>query len=122
KNCDPIPTIFAWHGRNYSRGLILKAARKTASPIPAMAEKIFAAINEQSLVTMCCDVINIPSPTGHEGRMADYMRSAWESMGLQVTWKEVEEGRANMIARWQGGVNGQALMSNGDVDHATYGE
>jgi len=68
----------------------LKAARKTTtSRISPVAEKIFAEIDEQSLVSMCCDVINIPSPTGHEGRMADYMRSLWASMGLQVTWQEV---------------------------------
>ncbi|HMH02174.1 MAG TPA: M20/M25/M40 family metallo-hydrolase, partial [Terriglobales bacterium] len=87
-----------------------------------MAEKIFAEIDEQSLVSMCSDVINIPSPTGHESTMADYMRSLWESMGLQVTWQEVEEGRANVIARWEGGGNGQSLMFNGHMDTSNSGE
>src|SRR5438128_2191530 len=71
---------------------------------------------------MCCDVINIPSPTGHEGRMADYIRSVWESMGLQITWQEVEEGRANVIARWEGEGNGLSLMFNGHMDTSNTGD
>jgi acetylornithine deacetylase len=101
----------------------LKAARKMSTiRTPPLAEKILAEIDEQSLVSMCCDVINIPSPTGHEGRMAEYMRSVWESMGLQVTWQEVEEGRANVIARWEGDGNGPSLMFNGHMDTSNTGD
>ena len=52
-------------------------------------------LREEEIVAMCCDVINIPSPTGEEFEMGRYMRSAFEQMGLEVTWQEVEEGRAN---------------------------
>ena len=30
---------------------------------------------------MCCDVINIPSPTGGELAMAEYMRAAFQRLG-----------------------------------------
>jgi acetylornithine deacetylase len=43
-------------------------------------------------------------------------------MGLQVTWQEVEEGRANVIARWEGDGNGQSLMFNGHMDTSNSGE
>src|SRR2546422_5912651 len=105
------------------RGLILKAARKTTDMLNSkLAEKILAEVDEKSLVSMCCDVINIPSPTGSESRMAEYMRAAWESMGLDVTWQEVEEGRANVISRWEGTGNGRCLMFNGHMDTSDTGQ
>src|SRR3989441_8470880 len=105
------------------RGLILKAARKTTDMLNSkLAERILGEVDEKSLVSMCCDVINIPSPTGNEGKMAEYMRAAWESMGLDVTWQEVEEGRANVIARWAGTGNGRCLMFNGHMDTSDTGQ
>src|SRR5438128_12049145 len=71
---------------------------------------------------MCSDVINIPSPTGHEGKMAEYMRAAWEGMDPQVTWQEIEEGRANVIAHWEGNGNGRCLMFNGHMDTSNTGQ
>ena len=101
----------------------MKAARKTTDTLNSnLAEKILAEVDEKSLVSMCCDVINIPSPTGSEGRMAEYMRAAWESMGLDVTWQEVEEGRANVISRWEGTGNGRCLMFNGHMDTSNTGQ
>ncbi len=54
--------------------------------------------------------------------MAEYMRAAWEQMGLDVTWQEVEEGRANVIARWDGAGNGPCLMFNGHMDTSNTGQ
>src|ERR1700680_2323826 len=71
---------------------------------------------------MCCDVINIPSPTGDEAKMAENMRGAWEAMRLDVTWQEVEEGRANVIARWEGTGTGRCLMFNGHMDTSNTGQ
>ena len=34
---------------------------------PKLVERILAEISEEEIVAMCCDVINIPSPTGDEG-------------------------------------------------------
>ena len=89
---------------------------------PKLARKILSHIDEKSLVQMCCDVINIPSPTGDELRMGEYMRAAWQGMGLDVSWQEVEEGRANVIGRWQGVGNGRCLMFNGHMDTSNTGQ
>ena len=43
---------------------------------PKLVERILAEVKEEEIVAMCCDVINIPSPTGDEGEMAEYMRAA----------------------------------------------
>ncbi len=88
-----------------------------------LADRIVAAVDEQQIVSMACDVVNIPSPTGDESKMGEYMRRAFESVGLTVTWQEVEEGRANVIGRWEGDGDGRAksLMFNGHMDTSNTG-
>src|SRR5690348_2977719 len=88
---------------------------------PALAERIIAEVREDEIVGMACDVINIPSPTGEELQMAQYMEGALRGLGLAVTWQEVEEGRANVVARWTGSGGGRNLMFNGHMDTSNTG-
>lgn len=87
-----------------------------------LANHILAQVDEQRLVSMCCDVVNIPSRTGHELKMAEYMRATFEQLGLEVTWQEVEEGRANVVGRWAGDGKGRDLMFNGHMDTSNSGD
>jgi len=86
-----------------------------------LAKKILAEINEEEIVAMCCDVINIPSPTGDELQMALYMQGVLQQLGLTVSWQEVEEGRANIVGRWIGSGGGKNLMFNGHMDTSNTG-
>ncbi|MBV8050405.1 MAG: M20/M25/M40 family metallo-hydrolase [Acidobacteriaceae bacterium] len=88
---------------------------------PKLAEKIVAEVREDEIVAMACDVINIPSPTGEELQMAQYMQSTLRQLGLVVAWQEVEEGRANVVARWSGCGGGRNLMFNGHMDTSNTG-
>lgn len=95
---------------------------KTATSLdPKLAERILAEVREEEIVAMSCDVINIPSPTGEELAMAEYMRSALQALGINVTWQEVEEGRANVVGRWVGVGGGKNLMFNGHMDTSNTG-
>jgi acetylornithine deacetylase len=84
-------------------------------------ERILAEIKVDDIVSMACDVINIPSPTGEELPMAQYMQGALRKLGLQVTWQEVEESRANVVGRWTGSGGGRNLMFNGHMDTSNTG-
>src|SRR5215472_10585892 len=86
-----------------------------------LVEKILAAVREEEIVTMACDVINIPSPTGEELQMAEYMQRALQQLSLIVTWQEVEDGRANVVGRWTGSGGGKNLMFNGHMDTSNTG-
>ena len=89
-----------------------------------LEERILAQVSEKELVSMACDVINIPSPTGEELEMGRYMRGAMEALGLKVAWQEVEEGRANVVGRWggpEGSGRGNSLMFNGHMDTSNSG-
>jgi acetylornithine deacetylase len=86
-----------------------------------LAEKILAQVSEEKLVALATDVINIPSPTGEELEMARYLRGAMEALGLIVSWQEVEDGRPNVIGRWEGRGGGKSLMFNGHMDTSNTG-
>jgi len=86
-----------------------------------LAKTILSQIREDEIVAMCCDVVNIPSPTGEELEMSRYMRRALEDAGLTVSWREVEEGRANVVGLWEGTGNGKSLMFNGHMDTSNSG-
>jgi acetylornithine deacetylase len=49
------------------------------------------------------------------------MRRTLEEAGLNVSWQEVEEGRANVVGLWEGSGNGKSLMFNGHMDTSNTG-
>ena len=87
----------------------------------SLAKKITEQVREDEIVAMAFDVVNIASPTGEEIEMSKYMRGALEAADLQVSWQEVEEGRANVIGRWEGSGTGKSLMFNGHMDTSNTG-
>jgi acetylornithine deacetylase len=88
---------------------------------PKLVERILAEVREDEIISMSTDVINIPSPTGEELQMAQYMQSMLQKIGLDVTWQEVEEARANVVGRWRGTGGGKNLMFNGHMDTSNTG-
>jgi acetylornithine deacetylase len=86
-----------------------------------LADRILAEVREDEIISMSSDVINIPSPTGEESQMAQYMQSALQKIGLDVTWQEVEDARANVVGRWKGTGGGKNLMFNGHMDTSNTG-
>ena len=98
------------------------ATTKRNSTLDAQTvERILAEVREEEIVAMSCDLINIPSPTGEELRMAEYMRDVLQRLSLSVTWQEVEEGRANVVGRWTGSGGGKNLMFNGHMGTSNTG-
>ncbi|MBV8205402.1 MAG: M20/M25/M40 family metallo-hydrolase [Acidobacteria bacterium] len=87
-----------------------------------LAEAILARVSESELISDCCAAIDIPSPTGNELQMAGFMRGLFQRLALEVTWQEVEEGRANVIGRWPGLGAGPNLMFNGHMDTSNTGD
>src|SRR6266852_2186967 len=81
-----------------------------------LATAILSQIREDEIVAMCCDVVNIPSPTGEELEMGRYMRKALEERGLAVSWQVVEDARAHVVGLWAGTGNGKSLMFTGHMD------
>ena len=74
------------------------------------------SVDRDRLVETATRLVNVPSFTGDEEPAARLMVELYESMGLQVQWQQVEEGRANALGTWPGAGGGKSLMFNGHLD------
>src|SRR5262249_2473305 len=68
------------------------------------------------LVETASRLVDVPSFTGDEEPAARVVVELYESLGLQVQWQQVEEGRANALGVWPGAGGGKSLMFNGHLD------
>ena len=73
-------------------------------------------IDERRLVDLALRLVSTPSFTGSEEAAAELMREELASLGLQVQWQQVEDGRANVLGTWPGAGGGPTLMFNGHLD------
>jgi acetylornithine deacetylase len=73
-------------------------------------------VDRERLVETATRLVNVPSFTGDEEPAARLMAELFESLGLQVQWQQVEEGRANALGNWPGAGGGKSLMFNGHLD------
>ena len=73
-------------------------------------------IDERRLVGWARDAVSIPSFTGEEQAMAEWVAAELSGLGSQVQVQQVEEGRANVLATRAGHRRRQALMLNGHLD------
>jgi acetylornithine deacetylase/succinyl-diaminopimelate desuccinylase-like protein len=73
-------------------------------------------IDRDRLVDLALRLVSTPSFTGSEEAAAGLMRAELASLGLQVQWQQVEDGRANVLGTWAGAGGGPTLMLNGHLD------
>ena len=73
-------------------------------------------VDRDRLVETAGRMIDVHSFTGDEQGMAELMVDLYRSLGLQVQWQQVEDGRANAIGTWSGSGGGKTLMFNGHMD------
>jgi len=74
------------------------------------------SVDRERLVQTASQLVDVPSFTGDEEAAARLMVELFESLGLQVQWQQVEEGRANALGTWPGAGGGKSLMFNGHLD------
>jgi acetylornithine deacetylase len=87
--------------------------------VAAPLEAIFAGQDRGAMVDLACDLVNIPSPTGDEGAIGDYVARRFAELGLTVSRQEVEPGRNNILARLPGTGGGPTLLFLAHFDTST---
>lgn len=75
--------------------------------------------DRDAMVQMACDLVNIPSPTGEEGAIGDYVAQRFGELGMRVSRQEIEPGRSNVIARLPGAGTGPTLLLLAHFDTST---
>jgi acetylornithine deacetylase/succinyl-diaminopimelate desuccinylase-like protein len=81
-----------------------------------MANKVLAEIDIEELAQVACDLVNIPSPTGGEKAVAEFILDWYKANGLKAIRREVEKDRPNAVGILKGQGTGLSLMFNGHLD------
>lgn len=82
----------------------------------AKADAVLAQINAEELAELGRAVTDIPSPTGEEAALADFILDWYARNGLKPIRQEVEAGRPNAVGILKGQGTGLSLMFNGHMD------
>ncbi len=77
------------------------AKRREAGP-GSVRQRIVKAVSKSRVGELTQKLVNIPSPTGREGEISDFLAQELEKIGLDVRLQEVESGRNNVIGRLPG--------------------
>ena len=74
------------------------------------------------MVDMTRDLVEIPSATGEEGNIADYVAERFRGLGMDIQLQEVEPGRNNVVARKKGDGRGKSLLFGAHFDTGMTGK
>lgn len=85
-------------------------------PIDHQATQVLARIDRDELAQLACALVDIPSPTGQERAVADFILEAIRANGLKAIRQEVEPDRPNAVGILKGEGSGLSLMFNGHMD------
>lgn len=87
---------------------------------PTAQQDVLKRIDDAELKEMMLDVVNIPSLTGDEEALGEYLARCFLDLGMEVELQEVEPTRQNVLARWRGTGGGPTVMLLGHMDTAPY--
>jgi acetylornithine deacetylase len=79
-------------------------------------QRVLSKLDRNELIRMAREIVEIPSPTGQEKAVADYIAEKFQSLGLRVQMQEVEPNRSNVICTFKGSGGGKSLMLTGHKD------
>ncbi len=80
------------------------------------AQKVLTQIDKDELARLACDLVDIPSPTGQEKRLAEFILGWYQANGLKALRQEVEVERPNAVGVLKGDGAGLSLGFNGHMD------
>src|SRR5262245_3555296 len=84
-------------------------------------QRVLNAIREDEMIAMTVDLVNLPSPTGGEAAIGNYLAGRLGELGMRVRLQEVEPGRNNVIGHLPGKQGKPTLLFSGHLDTSTTG-
>jgi len=82
----------------------------------AAVKHVLAQIDRDELAQLACDLTSIPSPTGQEQAVAEYILAWFGRSGLKSVRQDVEVDRPNAVGVVRGDGSGLSLGFNGHTD------
>ncbi len=80
------------------------------------AKKVLAQIDRNELAQLASDLTSIPSPTGQEKAVAEFILAWFAANGLKAVRQDVEVDRPNAVGILKGDGSGLSLSFNGHTD------
>src|SRR5688572_21540699 len=80
------------------------------------AKRILGQIDRDELAQLGCDLTSIPSPTGQEKAIAEFILNWFQANGLKSVRQEVDVERPNAVGILKGDGSGLSLGFNGHMD------
>jgi acetylornithine deacetylase/succinyl-diaminopimelate desuccinylase-like protein len=81
-----------------------------------IAARVLAQIERNELAQLGCDLTSIPSPTGQEKAIAEFILAWFERNGIKPVRQDVEPDRPNAVGIVKGDGSGLSLGFNGHMD------
>ena len=81
-----------------------------------LAKKVLAEIDRDELAQLGCDLTSIPSPTGQEKAIGEFILNWYEANGIKAVRQDVEFDRPNAVGIVKGNGTGLSLGFNGHTD------
>jgi acetylornithine deacetylase len=87
-----------------------------------MARATSERVDVASGLNLLLQMVDIPSPTGFEADMAEFMLEQYEALGMRSIRQELSPGRFNAVGILPGSGGGPTLMLNGHMDTSYRGD
>jgi acetylornithine deacetylase/succinyl-diaminopimelate desuccinylase-like protein len=82
----------------------------------AALDRVLGRISPEHVCEFALDLTRIPSPTGQEGALGEFVLDWLGRQGITTIRQEVDEGRLNAVGILRGRGDGPSLMFNGHMD------
>ena len=87
-----------------------------------MIDDVIKRLDDSYTIKLTKEMINIPSVTGEEEMIGEYIRGKLDEYGLKTSIEMVEPGRPNVYGVLEGGIPGRRLNYNAHTDTVPTGE
>lgn len=89
--------------------------------IDELTEKAWRTVEADEIIGLAKAMVNIPSPSGEEQALAEFLVDFMKRQGLDGILQPVNPGQANAIGKWQGLGRGPDLLLYSPIDTAFAG-
>ena len=103
-----------------------EAVSVTAAPLStdqeAWLQQAWAAVQPDELAALDLALTSIPSPTGEERRIAEFLVQHLRAAGLESTYQAIDDAQGNAVGRLPGSGSGPDLLLYAPTDTAFSGD
>ena len=79
-------------------------------------QEVLSHIREEEVVQLACDLVDVPSPTGREREVGEFVHGWLEGHGVAARLQDLGGERVNVIGVLPGSGDGVSLQLNGHLD------